>query len=194
MSFNNYSIKAHQDLMKAMNEEGVKFIDTTSMVNMTPSVMVTCPERNQEFEIFAPNGHDIHHYVVMGVEGSGDERQVCFHDVYAAIWFTQHPDAYQMRKAPMDLWEENNYQFKLLNVDSSYGQIRDYLVMLKNSPFAYHLDDDLDDVIWGDIRPSWSTMLTMKNNARVLWRLHELKLIDWSGIWEMYNPSNKVGA
>ena len=94
----------------------------------------------------------------------------------------------------MDLWEENNYQFKLLNVDSSYGQIRDYIVMLKNSPFAYHLDDDLDDVIWGDIRPSWSTMLTMKNNARVLWRLHELKLIDWSGIWEMYNPSNKVGA
>lgn len=78
--------------------------------------------------------------------------------------------------------------FRLLNVDSSLDDIHAYLKTLRASEYSYHLDDDLDDVLWTTNPPS-DVLLTMKVNARVLWRIHELRIIDWSGIWEMYEPS-----
>jgi hypothetical protein len=77
--------------------------------------------------------------------------------------------------------------FRILNVDSSFEDVKTYLETLRASDYSYHLDDDLDDVLWTTPPPN-EVLLTMKVNATVLWRIHELRIIDWSGIWKIYNP------
>ena len=80
-------------------------------------------------------------------------------------------------------------QIPKLTDDSTWEDVVDYLEWLYDSPFGYHLEDDLDDIQWGGIEGRDITKAELdilKDNSDILWEFSD----DESGtnIWEAYMP------
>ena len=84
-------------------------------------------------------------------------------------------------------------KFIQLTHDSSVDDAKTYLVQLAQSPFHYHLDDDLtEDFIWGEGEaPDPETLKVMQSNADILWWMHLNDIMMWDDTWDVYHDAWK---
>ncbi len=82
-------------------------------------------------------------------------------------------------------------KFIQLTHDSSVEDAKTYLVQLAQSPFHYHLDDDLDGMHWGGETPDPETLQVMKNNIGVVWDMHLYDRLSWDDTWDVYHDAWK---
>jgi len=81
-------------------------------------------------------------------------------------------------------------EFIKLTHDSSVEDAKTYLVQLAQSPFRYHIDDDLDDIVWS-VDPDEKTIQTMKNNIGIVWDMHLYDRFSWDDTWDVYHDAWK---
>ena len=78
-------------------------------------------------------------------------------------------------------------KFIQLTHDSSVADALTYLVQLALSPFAYHIDDRLDDDFsWGHGAPDPETLKVMRDNINVIYAMRQLP---YDKVWEVYGAA-----
>lgn len=82
-------------------------------------------------------------------------------------------------------------KFIKLTHDSSVEDAKTYLVQLAQSPYHYHLDDDLEGMRWGCPPPDPETLQTMKDNIDIVYGMHKTKKLPWWDTWDVYHDAWK---
>lgn len=71
-------------------------------------------------------------------------------------------------------------EFTRLHLTPTRSDMRAFLVELAESPYAHHIDDDVDDIIWGfDVRPEIVRLINF--NLEVI-----AKRMNWDDAWNIF--------
>ena len=82
--------------------------------------------------------------------------------------------------------EGAQYTFTELTMGSHRGLVSQFLKELAFSPFAYHIDDPLGDIVWSGTAPTADQYNRIANNMAVLWEMHKSCVLSWNEIWSIY--------
>lgn len=76
-------------------------------------------------------------------------------------------------------------KFTKLTTKSSTAEVKKFLKELAYSPYAFHIDDDPNDIIWDPRNlPDEETLRTIDVNRRMMLNHISLK---WESLWEIYH-------
>lgn len=65
----------------------------------------------------------------------------------------------------------------------SKKEVFEYLKWLGSSKYAYHIDDNVEDVIWDDIEMPKEDLLTLRKNSDIMW-----SVCTSDELWDFYFP------
>lgn len=80
--------------------------------------------------------------------------------------------------------------FIQLTTESGPAEVYTYLTQLARSPHSYHLDDGVEDILWGaGNAPTEDDYRLMLSNEKIFRNLCDEGWMTWDEIWEHYGSA-----